>query len=109
MATVTIASGQSLSGIVALDGLVLVGIKMPAAWTAASLTFQASDDDDDTFTDMYSVDGVEVTAQTAASRWLIIDPADFASVRFLRVRSGTGATPVNQAAARVLTLIARKV
>lgn len=109
MAGATIASGQSLSGIVDLGGHALVAIRMPAAWTAAVLTFQASDDDDDAFTDVYAADGIEVTAQAAASRWIAIAPPDFVSARYLKVRSGTAAAPVNQAAERVLRLVTVRV
>ena len=39
-----IAAGTALSGPVPLGALTLVGISMPAAWTAAPLTFQVSPD-----------------------------------------------------------------
>ncbi len=42
--TATIPSGQSLSAEVDLGANSLVGIAMPAAWTAADLTFQVSSD-----------------------------------------------------------------
>lgn len=103
----TIASGQSLSGVVplAINHETLVGIQMPPAWTTADLSFQAAYDDDATFVDLYDVAGVEVTAKAAASRYIPVDPADFRGVLFLKIRSGTAATPVNQAADRELILI----
>jgi hypothetical protein len=114
--TVTIASGASLSGAAhigfALSGGgsrgTLVGIQMPSAWTAASLTFQASNDGT-TFTNLYDAAGNEVSVTTDASRWIALDPADFAGITHLKVRSGTSGTAVNQGADRVLTLIVRAV
>ena len=41
---VTISNGQSLSPQANLGNKLLVGIQMPAVWTAAALTFQASPD-----------------------------------------------------------------
>lgn len=115
---VTIANGGSLSG--AATGATrvgggatgiyetLVGIIMPASWSAASLTFQASNDNS-TFTNLYNAAGTEVTATVSAARWVAIDPADFAGVAYLKVRSGTSGTPVNQGADRTITLVFRAV
>lgn len=109
MAKAVIAADASLSGAVSLGGYALVAIKMPADWTAASLTFQASDDDDDTFYNMYSTDGTELTAQAADDRWIAIAPSDFVGARYIKIRSGTSGTPVNQAAERTLQVIVRPV
>lgn len=101
----TIASGQSLSGAVNLAGCRLVGLVMPAAWTAASLTFQVSHDGT-TYNDLYDDAGNEYTVVAAASRYIGLVGMDWEAVRFLKVRSGTAATPVNQAAQRVIVLVA---
>lgn len=114
--TVTIASGASLSdaehlGFALAGGAsraALVGIVMPDAWTAASLTFQASNDGV-TFTNLYTASGTEVTVTADVSRWIALDPSDFAGIAWLKVRSGTAGTAVNQGGDRVLTLIARAV
>lgn len=101
--TATIENSGSLSGAVDLGGRKLVAIDMPSSWTAASLTFQASVDGV-TYDDLY--DGATERALTvAASRYLAFNIADWVSVRFLKIRSGTAGTPVNQAAARTLTLV----
>lgn len=102
--TVTISSGTSLSGGIDLGPARVLALRMPTAWTAASLTFQASDDGT-TYYNMYDSTGAEMTATTAASRWLAFAPADFKSVRYLKVRSGTSGTPVNQGANRTMTLV----
>lgn len=111
--TVTIAQGAALSGAVDLYGCSLVGIQMPATWTAASLSFDVSIDGT-TYTALYTVSSALAATEyaitsPAASYGISLDPAIFAGWRFLKVRSGTAAATVNQAAARVITLIVRPV
>ncbi len=105
--TVTIANGASLSGEVDLGGYALAAIQMPSAWTAANLTFQAATASGGTFQEVYDDLGNELTVQAAASRCIGIDSVAgaLAPLRFIKIRSGTAATPVNQAADRTLTLI----
>jgi hypothetical protein len=106
---VTIAASASLSGAARLpNGHVLVGIVMPAAWTAANLTFQASEDGA-AYANLYDENGNEVTVTAAAARYIRLAPADWCAAPFLKVRSGAAASAVNQAAARTLTLITRPV
>jgi hypothetical protein len=106
--TATIANGASLSGAVNLSGWTLIGIDMPASWTAANLTLQASVDNS-TWDNVFDSLGTEVTITAAASRFILLNPADFVSVRYLKVRSGTSGTPVNQGGARTITLIVRAI
>ncbi len=100
-----IANGESLSAAVDLGAYRLSSIIMPAAWTAAGLTFQGSIDGV-TFGNMKSEGGTELAWTVAASDFLYSTPLNFWGVRFIKVRSGTAGTPVNQGAARTLTLIA---
>jgi hypothetical protein len=81
---------------------------MPATWTAANLTLQASVDNS-TWDNVFDSLGTEVTITAAASRFILLNPADFVSVRYLKVRSGTSGTPVNQGGARTITLIVRAI
>jgi hypothetical protein len=101
---VTIANAQALSSIIVCKGLKLAGILMPAAWDAAAITLQASMDGS-TFLDVNDKAGAEVSITTAAGKCITLDPAPLQAFCFLRIRSGTGATPVNQTAQRVVTLI----
>ncbi|MFQ5850898.1 MAG: hypothetical protein ACE5JU_09955 [Candidatus Binatia bacterium] len=105
--TATIAAAASLSGEIDLEGFKIIGIVMPAAWTAANLTFQAADVTGGTFQDVFDDAGTEVTVTVAAARYIGLDATmpELAGIRFLKIRSGTSAVPVNQAAARTLTLI----
>lgn len=101
--TVTIANGASLSGAVDLGGRKLVAIIMPDAWTAAGLTFQGSVDG----TNFFNVyDGATERALTvSASYYSAFNIADWVGFRWIKVRSGTAGSAVNQAAERVLTLV----
>lgn len=103
---VTIDAGSALSAAVDLDGVALVGIQMPASWTAANLTFQVSADGV-TYADLYNQSGSEVVVTAAANRYIALDPTLFQGIRRLKIRSGTSGTPVNQAASRTLLLVTR--
>jgi len=99
----TIASGASLSAGVNLSGRVLAGVYMPASWTSADLTFQASNDGS-TWFNVY-MDAAEVTVAATAATYVAIDPVAFLGVKHIKVRSGASGAAVNQAADRVLTLM----
>lgn len=104
-APASIANAASLSSAIDLGNAKLVGIQMPAAWTAASLTFQGSWDGV-TYADIYD-NATERTYTVAASRFLALNVGDWVGIRYIKVRSGTSGTPVNQGAARSITLLAQ--
>jgi hypothetical protein len=104
--TATIANGASLSGAVDLAGKGVLRLLMPAAWTAAAITFQTSMDNS-TFYNLYKVDGSEYSVTVDASRAVVLPPADFAGFAYLKVRSGAAGAAVNQGAERLVTLVAR--
>ena len=103
--TVVIANGESLSGAKDLRGRKLVAIIMPDTWTAASLTFQASVDGTNYF-NVYDGSS-ERTLSVSASYYSALNIADWVGFRYLKIRSGTAGTPVNQGGARTLTLVAQ--
>lgn len=105
--TKTIANGASLSGVLVVpDNINHMAIHMPSAWTAADLTFQASDEVEGTFKNIYTDAGDEVTVQAAASRAISIDlnSSALAPYQYLKIRSGTSAAAVNQEADRSLVI-----
>lgn len=111
--TVTIANGAALSGAADLLGNSLVGVQMPSTWTAASLSFDVSIDGS-TYTALYIVNSSMAATEyaitsPAASYGISLDPAIFAGWRFVKVRSGTSGSPVNQGGARTMTLVVRPV
>lgn len=113
---VTISSGTAVSEAVRLGERTLVGVYFPGTWTAADVTFEAGpqvpgseDSADVSWHDVYDQDGNEVTVSEPAGGFADVhaaveEPAQFEGAEWLRVRSGTAATPVNQAADRILTL-----
>lgn len=106
---VTIAASGTLS--TALDmgtEAALVRIGMPTQWTAAAITLSVSPDDV-TYRNLYDRNGNEYTIQAAASRSIILPPADTVGARFVKVRSGTSGATVAQTAAVTLQLVARPV
>lgn len=106
--TVAIANGESLSGAIHVGNRAPVLLIMPAAWTTADVTLQGSQDGS-TYNDVYDRNGNEYTITAAAARLILLDVPDIPSVRWLKLRSGTTGTAVNQGAARSLTLVVREV
>lgn len=111
---VTIANGQSLSGAFAVGADRIVGIVMPAGWTAANLTLQAAINQDTsnppvvTWGNVVDDAGAELVLATApdASEYVAIaDTRPLLGLGVIRLRSGTSGTPVAQGAARTLYLI----
>jgi hypothetical protein len=101
-----IANGESLSGAVDLGNYRLFGIQMdPTAWTAAALTFKVSVTGVD-FYDLYDDTGTEQNWTVSAQKFVqVSQPAKWLGIRYIKVRSGTSGSPVNQGGARALTLI----
>ena len=104
--SVTIASSASLSDAVDLSGWSIVSIGMPTAWTSAVLTFQGSIDGVN-FKDIYTKDGSELTA-TVTANTIVSDLLELGSIRYLKIRSGTSSSPVNQANERILDILIKR-
>lgn len=111
--SVSILSGASLSQAYNIGGVQLAGVVIPSAWTAASITFQFSAEGT-VFSDVYDSLGNEITIlsaniPTATSRYIDFTSASWSPAWFIpgyfKVRSGTTATPVNQAADRTLRFV----
>ncbi|MGW1423186.1 hypothetical protein ACWAT4_24070 [Bradyrhizobium manausense] len=98
----TIASGQSLSAAIDLGDRLISHIQMPTGWTAAVMTFQVSSDGL-TYQDFWNEDA-EITLQAAANRAIGVSHPGWAPVRYLKIRSGTSAAPVAQAADRAINI-----
>lgn len=103
--TTTIANGASLSAAVELDGMLPVGIIMPAAWTAASITIQLSHDKGVTYSNVYK-SGTEWSITGTAAIWELLpnDPYFFGATH-MKIRSGTAGSAVNQAAERAFKVV----
>ena len=106
---VTIANGASVSGAVDIRETALLGFFAPAAWTAAALQVEASADGSTNWVPITDSSG-SVTGSLASITALYayaLDPVAMLPWRYIRILSGTVATPVNQAADRVFTVITR--
>lgn len=99
----TIASGASQSGVLDCRGFRISAIEIPSAWTAASITFVHSMTADGTFQKL-SADADEVTEQATAGETMAIksNAAPLSGLAFIKLRSGTAATPVSQGASRTI-------
>ena len=104
-AQVTIASGASQSEALDAREFIPTVLLTPAAWDAAAITFLVSERRDGTYLPLYDSFGAEVSVTVAVSRAIALDPTTFAGLRFFKLRSGTAGTPVNQTAARAITII----
>lgn len=105
--TFTIANAENLSAAVFI-GNTPVRITMSAAWTAAQLTFQVSQDGN-TFGNKYDQYGAEFIVEAAASRSIDLDPRDWLATPYLKIRSGTSGTPVAQGGDRTIIVTSREV
>jgi hypothetical protein len=105
-----IGAGQSLSGQVSLGAFTLVGISMPATWTAALLTFQVSPDGGTTWQELYDDSGNEIEITAGAGTFIMLSNRpnyDWRGINMVKVRSGTLGSPVNQVAAATVNLVTR--
>lgn len=103
----TIASGASLSDAKDMRTKTVVGIVMPATWTAADLTFQVSSDGGTTFREFVGDAGAAVQYQVDAATQIAINPALWRGIDQIKVRSGTSSAAITQAADRAVTLLVR--
>lgn len=95
----SIEADASLSGAIAILGAAPMAIVMPSAWTAADLTFQVSHDGTNYYNLYYGGSEERILSPTAGTA-VALDPGVFACWQYMKVRSGTSGTAVNQAAAR---------
>jgi hypothetical protein len=104
--TFTILNGQSVSNEQDMRMWRLIAIEMPAAWTAASLSFKSASASgaEVPFTDTA---GAEVTFTVAASKYVAVSDTNnaYRSLAFTQLVSGTNAAPVAQGANRVVNLL----
>lgn len=110
--TATIAPNiSSVTGEIDLESFTLMAIEMPATWTGTTLTFQSKGEkvegNPDGWKDVYDDEGSEVTVTVAQNRIIGINAAalKLGALRYIRIRSGTAASPTQQNALKTLRLI----
>lgn len=103
----TVPNGAALSEAIDLRGYEPLAVQMPAAWTAAGLSFEVSDDGVN-FADLYNTSG-EYTLTVATDRAVALStPNELSGFQFIKVRSGTTGTPVNQGADRLIKILCKE-
>lgn len=113
ISTAVIAAGASLSAEADIGNKVLVGIVLPANWSAAGggLTFQASIDGGVTLNEVTTLAGAAYTVNYAAAggAYIAVDPNTLRGISSFKIRSGTVGSPVNQANQVTMQLVTRLV
>jgi hypothetical protein len=102
---VVIPSGQSESGTLELVTETVVGVYMPDQWDAADMAFSASQDGTN-FADVYDF-GSPLTVQADAGWYVPLDYTKFVGVAFLKIKSVSGGSPLNQTAEREIVPVFR--
>lgn len=82
-----IASSGTKSGALALQGMALVGMIFPAAFTGTAVTFEVSDALAGTYTPLYDAANSLVSMTIAQGRAYAVDPANFQGINFLKIVS----------------------
>lgn len=104
-----IANGESTSGAISTAQRQIVGLQMPAAWTAAALTFVGSHDGT-TYVPIHHA-GAEYTilaaGGAAASLGVSLAKEAFAPWPYVKIRSGVIGTYVNQLAERTIKVLTK--
>ena len=101
----TIAEAASLSDGVECYGMDVCRISMPAAWTAAEITFQVSDDGGTTYRNLFMEWGFELGAWVEAS-WSVETSVflNLQNIEYIKIRSGSAGAPVAQVAERLISI-----
>lgn len=107
-ATTTIPAASSLSGEVDLGGMNATALVVPSTWDAADITLQASFDGGTTWHDVVGDDGAEYVVSVTPGAAILLSYMDLEGFDLIRLRSGTSAAPVNQAADREIGVVAAK-
>lgn len=103
-----IASGAALSDGVELGPYVLCAVRMPAAFTGTTITFQ-SRTHTTAWANLVDTDGAEIEYTIAVGTFMTVDPADFAGCRWLRIRSDASGDQTTEGDDRTIVIVVRTV
>lgn len=88
-AATTIANGAGTSAAIPTQGLSLVGVQLPAAFTGTTLTFTISLDGT-IYQPVYTtITGTALSYTVAQGHYVAIDPAPFYGAKFIKLVSGS--------------------
>jgi hypothetical protein len=84
-----------------------IGVIVPADWVAAHITYQVSTAIDGAYVNLYNEVGTEVNSAVVAGETQVLNVAGplLSPFRYVTIRSGTNALPVNQTASSTLKFI----
>ena len=99
--TVTIASGQTDSGAIDLQGHTIVGIQLPAAMTGATVAILESQTVGGTYRPV-NLNGTATTYTATASTTIAVPHTNSMCVQFAKIRSASA-----EGADRAITVISR--
>lgn len=107
--TAIIAKGESQSTVIPKSGYKNMLIIMPAAWSAADITFLVSNNPTTGFVKLVKAsDETEITSKASASEAVNMDGTlkeALGACAYVKIRSGTSTVPVNQTSPRTLIVV----
>lgn len=80
-------TASTTSDVQDLSGCTLCGLYIPSGFSGASIKFESHSAATGTFSRVIGSDGAELNYTVAASKYLYVDPAIFAGIRFLKLVS----------------------
>lgn len=102
----SVSDSLDLGGILGDPNQKIIGFASASSWTTADLTFLSWKPL--AWYSVYEKDGTELTYTFSDSVFVVAKPIDFAGIRYLKIRSGTSSSPVNQADDRTIYIIIRE-
>ena len=90
----TITTGEATTPTDGVDliGMSLVGAHIPSTFDGTTITVTTCDTQGGTYLPMYDRNGTQYSITTSASRYVYLNPADFAGVRFIKFVTATNQT-----------------
>jgi len=89
---VTIANGQTTSGVIDLAGKKLVGIEIPASFTGATVSFTQCRSAGGTYLPVCKEDGTSYSVTATDASYIRMNPSVFAGCAFIKVVSASSET-----------------
>lgn len=113
-----IPNNESLTGEIDLGKFSLVAIELPTNWAGTQITFQAkvvsredadpnAEEKTEQWRNVYDSAGNELVVTVGANR-IVTDIPELAPLRYIRIRSGTSTTTVNQSPSKQVRLIVKE-
>ncbi len=111
MPPTTIAATASQSGVVDIGNHIQsMSLEMPTAWTTASITFLGASSELGTYKKVVGDTGTEISITAATNEMIALDSTKMDAIRpfrFLKLRSGTAASPVEQSEERTIYVMVK--